>query len=132
MKCVHASIRLPVSIISLLFNEFIILGNVVMGDSFNSSLFKQTYQRVFEKDSSGNLKMGFNATMEVKVGTGLKIEGALGCCANPGVKNHSVSDTEMGLSGTCQWRFCGLSPRTTIAIIFEIAAQVCVPSEYMY
>lgn len=36
-----------------------------MGDSFNSSLFKQTYQRVFEKDANGNLKMGFNATMEV-------------------------------------------------------------------
>lgn len=36
-----------------------------MGDSFNSSLFKQTYQRVFEKDGNGFLKMGFNATMEV-------------------------------------------------------------------
>lgn len=36
-----------------------------MADSFNSSLFKQTYQRVFEKDGSGFLKMGFNATMEV-------------------------------------------------------------------
>uniref|UniRef100_A0A914UX91 Protein transport protein SEC23 n=1 Tax=Plectus sambesii TaxID=2011161 RepID=A0A914UX91_9BILA len=98
-------------------------GNVVMGDSFNSSLFKQTYQRVFEKDAQGHLKMGFNATMEVKCGAGLKIEGALGCCSNSAVKNASVSDTEMGLSGTCQWRFCGLSPRTTVAIIFEIAAQ---------
>ncbi|KJH50616.1 Sec23/Sec24 trunk domain protein [Dictyocaulus viviparus] len=49
-------------------------GNVVMGDSFNSSLFKQTYQRAFDKDGNGQLKMGFNATMEVKTGNGLKIE----------------------------------------------------------
>lgn len=37
-----------------------------MGDSFNSSLFKQTYQRAFDKDANGQLKMGFNATMEVR------------------------------------------------------------------
>ncbi len=43
----------------------LVAGNVVMGDSFNSSLFKQTYQRVFEKDNNGHLKMGFNATIEV-------------------------------------------------------------------
>ncbi|MCP9264866.1 Protein transport protein Sec23A [Dirofilaria immitis] len=97
--------------------------NVVMGDSFKSSLFKQTYQRVFEKNCNGFLKMGFNATMEVKVGNGLKIEGVLGCCANGGVKNVSVSDTEMGIGGTCQWKFCSINPRTTIAVLFEIVAQ---------
>uniref|UniRef100_A0A915BSI6 Protein transport protein SEC23 n=4 Tax=Parascaris univalens TaxID=6257 RepID=A0A915BSI6_PARUN len=98
-------------------------GNVVMGDSFNSSLFKQTYQRVFEKDANGNLKMGFNATMEVKVGGGLKLEGMLGCCANGNVKNACVSDTEMGIAGTCQWRFCALSPKATVAVLLEIVAQ---------
>lgn len=36
-----------------------------MSDSFSSVLFKQTFQKVFEKDIIGNLKMGFNATMEV-------------------------------------------------------------------
>ncbi|VDK45353.1 unnamed protein product [Anisakis simplex] len=98
-------------------------GNVVMGDSFNSSLFKQTYQRVFEKDASGSLKMGFNATMEVKVGGGLKVEGMLGCCANANVKNASVSDNEMGIGGTCQWKFCALSPKATVAVLLEIVAQ---------
>lgn len=38
-----------------------------MADSFDSTLFKQTYQRVFEKDSHGHLKMGFNAVVEAKV-----------------------------------------------------------------
>lgn len=36
-----------------------------MADSFNSTLFKQTFQKVFEKDAQGHLKMGFHATMEV-------------------------------------------------------------------
>lgn len=62
--------------------------------------------------------------LQVKVGNGLKIEGVLGCCANGGVKNASVSDTEMGIGGTCQWKFCSISPRTTIAVLFEIVAQV--------
>lgn len=98
-------------------------GNVIMGDSFNSSLFKQTYQKSFEKDANGQLKQGFNATMEVKTGAGLKIEGVLGCCASGNVKNAVVSDTEMGIGGTCQWKFGAISPRTTIGVVFEISAQ---------
>lgn len=38
-----------------------------MGDSFNTSLFKQTFQKVFEKDSKGEFNMAFNAVMEIKV-----------------------------------------------------------------
>ncbi|TKR69803.1 hypothetical protein L596_021908 [Steinernema carpocapsae] len=98
-------------------------GHVVMADSFKSTLFKQTYQRVFEKNEQGSLKMGFNATMEVKTGNGLKIEGLLGCCSSAGVKNTCVSDTEMGIGGTCQWKFCAINPRTTVACLFEVTAQ---------
>ena len=42
-------------------------GHMVMGDSFNTSLFKQTFQRVFSKDAKGEFKMAFGATVEVKV-----------------------------------------------------------------
>lgn len=38
-----------------------------MGDSFNTSLFKQTFQRVFNKDYNGEFRMAFGATLEVKV-----------------------------------------------------------------
>lgn len=43
-------------------------GLVVMADSFDSTLFKQTFQKVFEKDAEGKLKMTFNATLEVGFG----------------------------------------------------------------
>lgn len=45
---------------------------MVMGDSFNSSLFKQTFQRVFAKDEKEDYKMAFNAVLEVKCSRELK------------------------------------------------------------
>lgn len=43
-------------------------GHMVMGDSFNTSLFKQTWQKVFAKDAHGqHFKMAFNGSFEIKV-----------------------------------------------------------------
>ena len=38
-----------------------------MGDSFNTALFKQTFQRMFSKDVRGEYRMAFGGTLEVKV-----------------------------------------------------------------
>ena len=38
-----------------------------MGDSFKTSMFKQTFQKVFSKDEQGDYLMAFNASVEVKV-----------------------------------------------------------------
>lgn len=47
---------------------FYFSGYIVMGDSFNTSLFKQTFQKVFSKDvQNSHFRMGFNASLEVKV-----------------------------------------------------------------
>lgn len=43
-----------------------------MGDSFNSTLFKQSFQRVLSRDGKGDLKMGFMANVEVKTSRELK------------------------------------------------------------
>jgi len=40
---------------------------MVMGDSFNTSLFKQTFQRVFSKDVKNEFRMAFSGNIEVKV-----------------------------------------------------------------
>uniref|UniRef100_W5L0Y3 Protein transport protein SEC23 n=1 Tax=Astyanax mexicanus TaxID=7994 RepID=W5L0Y3_ASTMX len=71
-------------------------GHIVMGDSFNTSLFKQTFQRVFSKDYNGEFRMAFGASLEVK---------------------------EMGVGGTCQWKICSLNPSTTLALYFEVVNQ---------
>lgn len=102
-------------------------GHMVMGDSFNSSLFKQTYQRVFSRNENGELRMAFNGTLEVKTSRELKVSGAIGPCVSLGVKSGCVADTEMGMGGTCQWKFCTLTPTTTTSIFFEIVNQHGAP-----
>ena len=47
-------------------------GHLVMADSFCSSLFKQSLQRVFDKDKRQEYKMAFNAVFEVKTSRELK------------------------------------------------------------
>ena len=42
-------------------------GYMILSDSFTTAIFKQSFQRVFNKDSQGNLLMGFNATLDVQV-----------------------------------------------------------------
>ncbi|KAL8601547.1 Protein transport protein Sec23A [Nucella lapillus] len=102
-------------------------GHMVMGDSFNTSLFKQTFQRVFSKDQKGEFKMAFGATLEVKTSRELKVSGAIGPCVSLGVKGQSVSDTEIGLGGTCQWKMCGLYPNTSLGVFFEVVNQHNAP-----
>lgn len=46
-----------------------------MGDSFNSSLFKQTFQRVLVRDQKQDFKMAFNGILEVKTSRELKGKG---------------------------------------------------------
>ena len=68
---------------------------MVMGDSFNSSLFKQTFQRVFVKDANDHFKMAFNATMEIKCSRELKISGAIGACYSANKKDSTVSQIKI-------------------------------------
>jgi hypothetical protein len=42
-------------------------GVIVLSDSFATSIFKQSFLRVFNKDDQGHLQMGFNATFDVQV-----------------------------------------------------------------
>ena len=42
-------------------------GVIVLSDSFATSIFKQSFLRMFNKDGAGFLEMGFNATFDVQV-----------------------------------------------------------------
>ena len=112
-----------------------------MGDSFNSSLFKQTFQRVFAKtetpapppggqpiQAQDHFKMAFNATIEVKCSRELKLSGAIGACVSANKKDGGcVSDIEMGIGGTSAWKMCTLGPNTTLAVFFEVVNQHGAP-----
>ena len=73
-------------------------GHMVMADSFNSALFKQTFQRVFSKDeATDTLKMAFNASLEVKCSRELKVSGAIGACVSMDKKDSCISEVEIGI-----------------------------------
>jgi len=102
-------------------------GLMVMGDSFNSALFKQTYQRVFAKDSKGEYKMAFNATLDIKCSREIKISGSIGTCVSANKKDQSVSEIEIGTGNTSSWKFCALNPSSTTATFFEVTNQHGAP-----
>uniref|UniRef100_A0A674C673 Protein transport protein SEC23 n=1 Tax=Salmo trutta TaxID=8032 RepID=A0A674C673_SALTR len=91
-------------------------GHIAMGDSFNTSLFKQTFQRVFSKDYNGEFRMAFGGTLEVKTSRELKVSGAIGI--QIGLKKTNP-ETE------CFAEF--LSPSTTLALYFEVVNQHNAP-----
>jgi len=102
-------------------------GHMVMGDSFNSALFKQTFQRVFSKDSKGEYKMAFNATMDIKCSREIKISGCIGPAVSANKKDSAISEIEIGVGNTVSWKFCSLNPNTTTAAYFEVTNQHGAP-----
>eukprot|EP01137_Pigoraptor_chileana_P023714 Opistho-2@90474 len=102
-------------------------GHMVMGDSFHTSLFKQTFQRVFAKDARGDFTMAFGATLDVQTTKELKVCGVIGSCVSLNKKSHHVSETEFGLGGTSAWRICGLDSGSTFGVYFEVVSQNAQP-----
>ncbi|KNC83904.1 protein transporter Sec23A [Sphaeroforma arctica JP610] len=96
-------------------------GHLVLGDSFTSSLFKQTYAKVFQKNSKGEYEMAFNASMDVKCSPQMKICGVIGTCISNEQQGSSVSENEIGIGETSSWKICGLDPMTTMALFFEVS-----------
>eukprot|EP01134_Creolimax_fragrantissima_P006353 CFRG6353T1 len=96
-------------------------GNLVLGDSFTSSLFKQTYSKVYMKGSNGEYEMAFNANFDVKCSPQMKICGVIGTCISNQKQGPSVSENEIGMGETCSWKLCGVDPMTTLGVFFEVS-----------
>ncbi|CAF89625.1 unnamed protein product [Tetraodon nigroviridis] len=101
-------------------------GYMVMADSFNTSLFKQTFQRVFTKDLQGSFKMAFGAALEVKTSREIKVSGAIGPCVSLGAKGPSVSEN-LGTAEPVSGRCVAWTPMTTLALYFEVVNQHNAP-----
>lgn len=98
-------------------------GHMILTDSFTSSMFKQSFVRVFEKDGDDNLLMGFNAVLEVLTTKELKVTGLIGHAVSLNKKSTSVGETECGIGNTCSWKMCGIDPTSSYGVYFEIASQ---------
>ncbi|KAK4405811.1 protein transport protein SEC23 [Sesamum angolense] len=95
-------------------------GFMMLGESFESEQFRKCLRHMFDRDDDGNLKMFFDASIEVVTTKDVKICGALGPCVSIQKKNDSVSDKVIGEGGTHVWKLGTLTSKTCIAFFFEI------------
>ncbi|XP_055333870.1 protein transport protein Sec23A-like [Paramacrobiotus metropolitanus] len=100
-------------------------GQMFLGDNFNSQLFSQNMQVLFNPDQHGDLPVALNASVEVKASKNVKICGCLGpAVPQANVRSSSVSDNNfMGTGGTSEWRCCCLLNNTTLCFVFETSGQ---------
>lgn len=98
-------------------------GHMILTDSFTSSMFRQSFIKIFDKDANDCLMMGFNAALEVLTTKELKVTGLIGHAVSMNKRSTSVGETEVGIGNTCSWKLCGLTPTTSVATYFEIASQ---------
>lgn len=96
-------------------------GVLLLSDAYTTAIFKQSFLKLFSKDSEDYLLMGFNATLDIKCSRELKVSGLIGHASSLGVKSPNVSENEVGIGGTSQYRICSLSPQQTYAIFFDVA-----------
>ncbi|ANB12274.1 GTPase-activating protein SEC23 [Sugiyamaella lignohabitans] len=98
-------------------------GVMILTDAFSTSIFKQSIQRIFNKDDQGFLEMGFNASCDVLTSKDLKVSGLIGHAVSLNKKSVSVADTEIGIGQTSSWKMCSITPAHTYGFFFEVATQ---------
>ncbi|EAZ63719.2 component of COPII coat of ER- Golgi vesicles [Scheffersomyces stipitis CBS 6054] len=102
-------------------------GTLLLSDAFTTSIFKQSFLRLFNKDHEGYLLMGFNGTFDVKTSKELKISGLIGHASSMNVKTQNVSENELGIGGTSQYRLCSVSPQHSYAVFFDVVNTQSLP-----
>ncbi|KAJ3546914.1 hypothetical protein NMY22_g1855 [Coprinellus aureogranulatus] len=102
-------------------------GVIVLSDSFATSIFKQSFLRLFNKDDQGHLTMGFNATFDVQTTKELKVSGMIGHGISAGKKSPCVGETEIGIGQTSAWKINTISPRTATGVYFEVVTPAGQP-----
>lgn len=120
-------------------------GVIVLSDSFATSIFKQSFLRMFNKDANNFLEMGFNATFDVQVRLlifldymrihsrllqttkELKVSGMIGHGISAAKKSPCVGETEIGIGQTSAWKINAIDPRTAAGVYFEVVTPAGQP-----
>ncbi|CAD8135653.1 unnamed protein product [Paramecium pentaurelia] len=97
-------------------------GVVVMQEKFDSDMFRETYKKLFDKDSSGFLKMGFGSKMDIFVSKDIKVQGGVGPCISLKKGGPMVSEVSLGEGGTTSWYTGGLDRNSTILLMFDLSS----------
>mmetsp|Transcript_26453 Transcript_26453/g.44705 ORF Transcript_26453/g.44705 Transcript_26453/m.44705 type:complete len:531 (-) Transcript_26453:1186-2778(-) len=114
-------------------------GLIVLADSFEQSVFRESLRRVFERvcmpgndqaeetSQMGQLQMGFAGQIELLHSREFKTAGAIGPCASLKKGGPSVAENEIGVGGTHAWYLGGVDPSTTVGFFFEVTNATTTP-----
>lgn len=98
-------------------------GIIIMSDSFNTAIFKQSFLKLFNKDKHDFLDLALNATLEVKVEHDIKIQGlignAIGLPCKDSNKQMVAEKNHKGESNTNCWKLCHINPQSTFCIYLD-------------
>ncbi|KAM3130641.1 hypothetical protein pb186bvf_017233 [Paramecium bursaria] len=96
-------------------------GVVVMQEKFDSDVFRESYKKLFDRDSQGFLKMGFGSRIDMFASKDIKIQGAIGPCISLKKQGPMASEQIIGEGGTTSWYAGGLDRNSTILFILDLA-----------
>jgi len=91
--------------------------------------FKKTLQKLFSKDENGQMKVGFNGSIEVMMSPQLKISGAVGHMYPKQSKSPYISEIGIGISGTNNWALGCIDEYANYTFFFEVVNphEVIIP-----
>lgn len=95
-------------------------GCLVVTDSFTTSIFKNSFFAIFNKDDQGYPINYQGGDIEVLTSPHLKVSGMIGLGASLKEDGTNVADTQVGEGFTKRWALNGLSPRHTYSFFFEM------------
>lgn len=98
-------------------------GAMVLTDTFDNPIFKESYMRLFETGSDEQLKMGLNASIELQCSSEVKICGVIGPVTSMNRKSNNVSENIIGEGSTNAWKINAIHPNTTLAFYFDVVNQ---------
>jgi protein transport protein SEC23 len=98
-------------------------GALVLTDTFDNPIYKESFKRFFKTGQDDNLQMAFNATLEIQTSPEVKICGAIGPVTSMNMKSPHVAEIELGYGQTNAWKINALTPNTTIAVYYDIVNQ---------
>ena len=98
-------------------------GYLVLTDTFKSDVFNLSLRKIFSRDDTGALQMGFNAIIMMITSNDIKINGAIGPGVSLKKKSTFVSETEIGMGGTNLWHVGNIDSQTSVAFYLDVIAN---------
>lgn len=96
-------------------------GYLILTDSFTTDVFKRSLMKVFARETTGALKMAFNATIDVFTSPDVKVSGMIGPGSSLTKASNFISDTEIGMSKTSAWCIGSVDTNDTFAFYLDIS-----------